>query len=126
MRFTAPKLEEVQTRAAEIELPAREAEKFFCYYASKGWKVGRAPMKQWKIALSGWKLRWEERNGQNGVSPTTLAILRQKELEEVQGKMNSIRNSYSEHQGWAADDLARWSKLIARKKELKKLLGMEV
>ena len=112
-------------QAGKIGLPDREAEKFSLFYESKGWKVGKSPMKQWKSALAGWKLRWEEKNG-NGVSATTSAILRQKELDEVQKQMNSLRFSYCDHQAWAEEDKEKWRKLRARKVELKKLLGMQV
>jgi len=126
MRFVAPTADELKLQAAKIGLPEREAEKFFCYYASNGWRVGKNKMKQWRSAMAGWKLRWEERRGVAAVSPTTLAILHQKELDEVMSKMRSIRASYSEHQSWAEDDKARWYKLKARRDELKKLLGMQV
>lgn len=65
-KFTPPTLDEVTARAREIELPAREAQKFILFYESKGWKVGSTPMKQWRSALAGWKLRWEERTPVNG------------------------------------------------------------
>lgn len=65
MRFTEPTVEELKLQAAKIGLPEREAEKFFCYYASKGWMVGKTKMKQWRIALTGWKLRWEEYRNAN-------------------------------------------------------------
>jgi hypothetical protein len=35
----------------------KEAERFFYYYESQGWKVGKNPMKNWKMAASGWILR---------------------------------------------------------------------
>ena len=35
----------------------KEAERFFYYYESQGWKVGKNPMKKWKMAASGWILR---------------------------------------------------------------------
>ncbi len=65
-KFIPPTIDEVLVRAAEIELPPREAQKFILFYESKGWKVGKTPMIQWRSALAGWKLRWEERsaNGQ--------------------------------------------------------------
>ena len=124
--FKPPSSDELSLQAAKIGLPEREAEKFFCYYASNGWKVGKNKMKQWRIALTGWKLRWEERREVSAVSPTTLAILRQKELEEVVKQMWAIRGSYSEHQSWSEEDKAKWYKLKARKDELKKLLGMQI
>ena len=38
------------------------------FYESKGWHVGKNPMKNWHAAMAGWKCRWEE-NGRpvNGV-----------------------------------------------------------
>jgi hypothetical protein len=126
MRFTPPTAEDLSLQAAKIGLPEIEAQKFFCYYASNGWRVGKNKMKQWRIALTGWKLRWEERRGVAAVSPTTQAILHQKELDEVTVKMQSIRGAYSGHQSWSEDDKGRWFKLKDRRDELKKLLGMQV
>lgn len=34
-----------------------EAVSFFDYYSSKGWKVGRSPMKDWKAAARNWVRR---------------------------------------------------------------------
>jgi hypothetical protein len=125
VRFSPPTAEDLKLQAAKIGLPEREAEKFFCYYASNGWRVGKNKMKQWRIALSGWKLRWEERRSGSAINPTTQAILHQKELEEVQSKMRTIRCSYSEHQSWSDEDKTKWYKLKARRDELKKLLGIQ-
>lgn len=56
-----PSLEEVKLQAAKIGLPDDEAESFFYHYESNGWKVGRNPMKCWLSALSGWRVRWMQR-----------------------------------------------------------------
>ena len=37
-----------------------EAEKFFNFYESNGWKVGKNPMKDWKASVRSW-----ESNSQN-------------------------------------------------------------
>lgn len=58
-----PTLEEVQKAAASISLSSREAAKFFYFYDSKGWKVGKQPMKSLMSALQGWKLRNEDKTG---------------------------------------------------------------
>lgn len=60
------------------------------------------------------------------VNPTTQKILDQGELEEVQKQMRAISGSYSEHQNWNQEDIARWRILKARKVELKRLLGWQV
>lgn len=52
-------LEEVRLLAAKTGLPPEEADKFFHFYESKGWKVGKTPMKSVASAMAGWKLRWQ-------------------------------------------------------------------
>lgn len=54
-KFEAPQLEAVIERANETGLSAIEAEKFFNFYESNGWRVGRNPMKSWTAALATWK-----------------------------------------------------------------------
>lgn len=39
------------------KLIAKEAEKFFCFYNSKNWKVGKSTMSNWRSAAAGWLLR---------------------------------------------------------------------
>jgi len=122
-----PSREEVGLLAAKAGLPIEQADAFWEFYDSKGWMVGKNKMVSVASAVAGWARRWRsEQQTRNDVSPTTLAILHQKELDDVAAKMKSIRGSYSEHQDWSEDDKARWYKLKARKDELKKLLGMQV
>ena len=52
-----PSIEAIKLQAAKIGLPDTEAEKFFSYYESNGWRVGRNPMKSWPDSLTGWKQR---------------------------------------------------------------------
>jgi len=50
-----PPLEEVLIFFKEKELPEAEAEKFYNYFQSNGWKVGgKAPMKDWNAAARNW------------------------------------------------------------------------
>jgi hypothetical protein len=39
----------------EPALPPVEARRFWDYYESNGWKVGRNPMKDWKAAVRNWQ-----------------------------------------------------------------------
>lgn len=50
-RFTAPTLEEVR----QDFMGDTQADAFFDFYSSKGWKVGRVPMKDWKAAARNWR-----------------------------------------------------------------------
>lgn len=48
-RFTPPTLAEVQLYVAERHSPV-DPQEFIDFYASKGWMVGKTPMKDWKAA----------------------------------------------------------------------------
>lgn len=59
-RFRAPAPEEVAEYARSyaaskgLLLAGFDAERFCDYYASRGWKVGKAPMKDWKATVRNW------------------------------------------------------------------------
>jgi hypothetical protein len=44
-------------------MPAQEGDGFFDYYESKGWLVGKSPMKNWTAAMSTWRRNWGKFNG---------------------------------------------------------------
>lgn len=52
-----PTWQEVQELWNKKKYPIQEAEKFFAYYSSNGWKVGKNPMKNWRAAAGGWVMR---------------------------------------------------------------------
>lgn len=68
-RFTPPTLEQVNQRISEMGY-ALDGERFFYYYESNGWRVGKNPMKDWHQALAGWNTRnkGEVANGKTGSS----------------------------------------------------------
>jgi hypothetical protein len=43
-----------------INLVATECRKFWDYYESNGWKVGKNPMQKWKSSLQNWKRRADD------------------------------------------------------------------
>ena len=47
-------IEEVKAYFQEKGSNKKEGEKFYYFYESKGWKVGKESMKNWKMAASGW------------------------------------------------------------------------
>jgi len=69
-RFTPPTEEEVEQFVDENNLNLDPVQ-FVSFYASKGWKVGSAKMKDWKAAARG----WARRNG-----PKKSRILTEEEL----------------------------------------------
>lgn len=55
-RFAPPSLDDVRAYCAERKNGV-QAEAFVDFYASKGWKVGNQPMKDWKAAVRTWERR---------------------------------------------------------------------
>lgn len=51
--FKKPNLEDLKALFREKGFPA-EAEKFFDYYESNGWRVGKNPMRKWQSAVANW------------------------------------------------------------------------
>ena len=58
-RFAPPTVEEVAAYCRERKNGV-DAERFCDFYASKGWKVGKEPMKDWKAAVRTWEKRDSE------------------------------------------------------------------
>lgn len=78
-----PSLEEVKLAAAKSGLPEVQAESFFNYYESNGWKVGKNQMKSWLAALAGWRTRWEaNRSISSGVKQSVPIYTQKTTLEE--------------------------------------------
>lgn len=59
-RFTKPTLSEIEDFINENNYIVN-ATKFFDYYESNGWKVGRNSMKDWKAAVRSWEAKEQER-----------------------------------------------------------------
>ena len=52
-RFIKPKLEEIEQFIIDNGFSV-DAETFFDFYEAKGWKIGKATMKDWKAAVRTW------------------------------------------------------------------------
>ena len=58
-RFQKPTIEEIRKYCQESRLDV-DAEQFFLFYESKGWVIGKSPMKSWKAAVCTWARRGKE------------------------------------------------------------------
>lgn len=56
-KFTPPSEAEVKAYISEMSYVNLSAIAFISYYQSKGWKIGNAPMKDWKAAVRTWAHR---------------------------------------------------------------------
>lgn len=52
-KFSPPSVDDVFSVMAD----RKQSEMFVAFYESKGWKVGRTPMKDWRAAVRGWMTR---------------------------------------------------------------------
>ena len=63
-RFTKPTIDEVkeyiESRHTDVD-----AERFWNYYESNGWKVGRNPMKDWKACVRTWERNYKQNDEPN-------------------------------------------------------------
>lgn len=62
-KFVPPTLEEVvqELRSQKVRFYQQNAEKFWNFYESKNWMVGKNKMKSWKAAIKTWNFE-KERN----------------------------------------------------------------
>lgn len=63
-RFSPPTVEEVSAYCKERRNSV-DAQRFVDFYASKGWRVGQNPMKDWKAAVR----TWEQRDSNSAQAP---------------------------------------------------------
>lgn len=55
-KFKKPTPEEASNYAKSIGFQNLDGEKFCAYYETRGWVVGKTPMKSWKAAIKTWKI----------------------------------------------------------------------
>lgn len=65
-RFSPPTLDDIKNYVAEKGLSCN-AEKFFDFYQSKGWMVGKNRMKDWRAAVRNWARTEKQDNKRDGI-----------------------------------------------------------
>lgn len=68
-RFTPPSVDEVRAYCQECNYTAVDPERFVDFYQSKGWKVGKDPMEDWKAAVRNWSRDRGSYKGSGGSYP---------------------------------------------------------
>lgn len=86
-RFVKPSQEDVFNYMVEkeFEFAKNEAVKFVNFFESKGWKVGKTPMKSWKSAVANWIINFYDRNKIQTPKKSKLEV-----LEEAHATMEEI------------------------------------
>lgn len=78
-----PTIEEAESYFIEKGASKIESDKFFYFYESKGWKVGKNPMVNWKSAASGWLSR-------SGFIVPKVAKTKNNDLEAYEQRMKEL------------------------------------
>ena len=81
--FTPPSLEEVTAYCQERKNNV-DPERFIAFYASKGWKVGNQPMKDWKACV----ITWEKRD--SSPRPVKTVTAQQYEQRDYTGVQDEL------------------------------------
>lgn len=85
-RFVPPTLAEVQSYVAERHSPV-DPQGFIDFYASKGWMVGKTPMKDWKAACRNaetWE-RWSRKEASSPPKKGLAQALTDRQMEKYMG-----------------------------------------
>ena len=102
-RFAPPSVDEVSAYLTEKGYDI-DAEAFVDFYASKGWKVGNSPMKDWKAAVRTWvNRRKEETPAPKPKSPQTGGT-----------QANNPFKNYDQHQ-YSDDEFAEMERAMMRR-----------
>lgn len=81
-RFSKPSVDEINAYCSE-RVNGIDGQRFYDYYETKGWKIGKNPMKDWKAAVRTW-----ERKSRNDISLDNLNI-----IAEILKYLNNKTNS---------------------------------
>lgn len=117
-----PSIDSIKLQCAKIGLPDSEGEKFFNFYASKGWMVGRTKMKSWTHALTGWRGRWQETAQAKQSAPESIFNLRT--VMEAKAKLAAeLHNRHATETGLGTDwnNPEKRTEYVALKREIKAL-----
>lgn len=94
-RFHPPTISEISIYCAERKNQV-DPEKFYAYYESNGWKVGRNPMKSWKAAIT----TWEKGNNHGTNKPQQFESSQQRNarlLKQYMGEVQAGNNQNSDN-----------------------------
>lgn len=70
-RFVKPTVEEIWTYCQGRKNRV-DAQHFWDFYESKGWKIGKTPMKDWRASVRTWERNESDRGGNHGQSAQNL------------------------------------------------------
>ena len=94
-RFVKPTIQEIQAHILEKGYTF-DAEAFYAFYESNGWKVGRNPMKNWKMACTTWAKNRNNNNNNNNYGRETITDKIRRTVEEANMFSEQLRSRIGE------------------------------
>lgn len=89
-RFVPPTLEAVKAYCDERQNHV-DAQHFVDFYASKGWKVGNQPMKDWRAAVRTWERTDDARNKTAPASQETRQTATREDVESMKRFLERLK-----------------------------------
>lgn len=94
-RFVKPTIQEIQAYIFEKGYTF-DAEAFYAFYESNGWKVGRNPMKNWKMACTTWSKNRNNNNNNGNYGRETITDKIRRTVEEANMFSEQLRSRIGE------------------------------
>ena len=94
-RFVKPTIQEIQAYIIEKGYTF-DAEAFYAFYESNGWKVGKNPMKNWKAACTTWAKNRNNNNNNNNYGRETITDKIRRTVEEANKFSEQLRSRIGE------------------------------
>lgn len=101
-RFAKPTAEEVKAYSIELGVSNFDADHFVDYYESKGWKVGKVSMKDWKATVRNWLRQSKSESGRYAKREKPLPDYMEEQHEETPASkeiLEKLQKSISELRG---------------------------
>ena len=98
VRFKSPSLDEVINYFKKMKYAdyKNQAEKFFYFYESKGWMVGKNKMKNWHMSAGNWNKNNSEQNNNSVVDLSDDKIIKERNNFDRQVKNYEKRSASAE------------------------------
>jgi hypothetical protein len=99
--MSKPTLEECQVEAVAKGMPKEEGFNFWHFYESKGWLVGKGPMKVWRSSMATWANNFhrQQTNGRTASGASKVHALRV-QIQNLKEESSQIKESAPEIGGY--------------------------
>ena len=91
-RFIKPTIDEIKAHILEKGYTF-DAEAFYAFYESNGWKVGKNPMKNWKMACTTWAKNRKNNNNNVNYGRETITDKIRRTIDEASLFSEQLRNN---------------------------------